>query len=124
MQNAPCSSSFSSSSGSELLAITGMVESPQPSMRIGAMRAVLMPDLDRASRTHMQPCIILKRCVTSRHASQGRDHQEFVCRLRDYMPTRSALLEAFPQALHAAGFQLQVHRLLIWCSCRHHVRRS
>jgi hypothetical protein len=39
---------------------------------------------------------------------QGRDHQEFVCRLRDYIPSRTALLEAFPQALRAAGFQLQV----------------
>jgi hypothetical protein len=34
-----------------------------------------------------------------------------VCRLRDYMPSRAALLEAFPQALRAAGFRLQVQTL-------------
>lgn len=49
--------------------------------------------------------------LTSRLMLQGRDHQEFVCRLRDYMPYRAALLEAFPQALQAAGFQLQVQTL-------------
>jgi hypothetical protein len=36
-----------------------------------------------------------------------------VCRLREYIPSRAALLEAFPQALQSAGFELQVHGLLL-----------
>ena len=34
-----------------------------------------------------------------------------MCRLRDYLPSRAALLEAFPRALQAAGFHLQVRTL-------------
>ena len=39
---------------------------------------------------------------------QGRDHLEFVCRLREQMASRRHLLEALPQALRDAGYCLEV----------------
>ena len=37
----------------------------------------------------------------------GRDHAEFVTRLRDVAPSRGALLRALPEALRGAGFAVE-----------------
>ena len=39
---------------------------------------------------------------------QGRLHLEFVCRLRDFAPSREGLLAEVPAALKAQGFEVQV----------------
>ena len=39
---------------------------------------------------------------------QGRLHLEFVCRLRDFAPSREGLLAEVPAALEAQGFKVQV----------------
>ena len=52
---------------------------------------------------------------------QGRDHLEFVCRLKDVMPGRTELLHDIMAALPHAGFELQVNCLLRghadWIDC-------
>ena len=38
---------------------------------------------------------------------QGRDHLDFVCRLRDFMPARQLFIDGTVQALRAAGFAIR-----------------
>lgn len=38
---------------------------------------------------------------------QGRDHLDFVCRLRDFMPARTLFIDGTVQALRAAGFAIR-----------------
>ncbi len=40
-------------------------------------------------------------------AWQGRDHLEFVCRLKDFVPAREHVLDSTTNALRAAGFGIQ-----------------
>lgn len=38
---------------------------------------------------------------------QGRDHLDFVCRLRDFLPARQIFIDGTVEALHAAGFAIR-----------------
>ena len=38
---------------------------------------------------------------------QDRDHLEFVCKLKDYVPDRSKLLDSIPGALEKAGLRVE-----------------
>ncbi|KAL4419332.1 hypothetical protein ABPG77_006020 [Micractinium sp. CCAP 211/92] len=50
---------------------------------------------------------LLKQPARQPEYRQGRDHLEFVLRLRELLPSRQALLDQLCASLEAAGFQLQ-----------------
>jgi hypothetical protein len=61
---------------------------------------------------HTSACAHLrshKRRLTSEAllVLQGRDHLEFVCRLRDFVPAREHVLDRTADALRAAGFAVR-----------------
>ena len=51
-------------------------------------------------------------------AAQGREHLQFLLRLKDIMPLRTAFLEQLETAVAKQGFELQV-RLSLCCSTTH-----
>jgi len=50
---------------------------------------------------------LLKHPTRAPAYREGREHLEFVSRLRDEVPSRQALLDALPEAMRKAGFDLQ-----------------
>ena len=53
--------------------------------------------MNQGQKVHMPRC-----------AAQGREHLEFLLRLKDIMPLRTALLEQLETAVAKQGFELQV----------------
>lgn len=58
---------------------------------------------------HFSPCVCLAALIRfdQLHASQARSHEDFLVKLRDLLPQRSAILDAIPVAAAAQGLVVQ-----------------